>query len=183
MMFDQLTLAKWCLTNLLKFYEFQSGLVLLFVLFTSNFVVFHLKTVSSRMCEHPLTQPKKVFVNFNPGDGFQSGHFAGGSAGLPGHRKNVNIVRFFKAIHDCLWTRIPLSGGKLSTVDLLMEQWVETNPSNICIFPMDICFYCRLMVLRKWLLQMLTAFADVKYGCCQMLDGLVSTHPEWNRTL
>jgi hypothetical protein len=49
------------------------------------------------MCKHPLTQPKKVFVNFNPGDGFQSGHFAGGSAGLPGHRKNVNIVRFFKA--------------------------------------------------------------------------------------
>jgi hypothetical protein len=89
-------LVKWCLTNLLKFYEFQSGLVLLFVLFTSNFVGFHLKTVSSRMCKHPLTQPKKSYMNFNPGDGFQSGHFAGGSAGLPGHRKNVNIVRFLK---------------------------------------------------------------------------------------
>jgi hypothetical protein len=24
---------------------------------------------------------------------------------------------------------------------------------------------------------MLTAFAGVKYGCCRMLDGLVSTHP------
>ncbi len=23
---------------------------------------------------------------------------------------------------------------------------------------------------------MLTALADVKYGCCQMLDGLISTH-------
>jgi hypothetical protein len=26
---------------------------------------------------------------------------------------------------------------------------------------------------------MLMAFADVKYGCLQMLDGLVSTHPTY----
>jgi hypothetical protein len=65
-----------------------------------------------------------------------------------------------------------------STIFKLERQWVENNPSNICIFPMDIRFYRRsLTVLRKRLLRMLTAFADVKYGCCRMLDGLVSTHP------
>jgi hypothetical protein len=48
------------------------------------------------------------------------------------------------------------------------NQWVETNPSNICIFLTDICY------LASWYYT--TAFADVKYGCLWMLDRLVSTH-------
>jgi hypothetical protein len=47
---------------------------------------------------------------------------------------------------------------------------VETNQSNFRIFPMDIC-------LSPPHGTKLTAFADVKYRCCQMLHGLVSTHP------
>jgi hypothetical protein len=48
----------------------------------------------------------------------------------------------------------------------LLEQWVETNPSNICIFPTDICF-SRLLALHWRCL----------YGCFRMLDRLVSSHP------
>jgi len=49
-------------------------------------------------------------------------------------------------------------------------QWVETNPSNICVFPTDIHFY-----LTSWYyangLQMSV------YGCLRMLNGLVSSYP------
>jgi hypothetical protein len=48
-------------------------------------------------------------------------------------------------------------------------QWVETNQSNFRIFPADICF-----LLPHG--TMLMAFADVKYGCCRMLEG-VGLHP------
>jgi hypothetical protein len=52
-----------------------------------------------------------------------------------------------------------------STLDPLL-QWVETNQSNLRIYPTDIRI-SRLMVLRwrHW------------YRCSQMLDGLVSSHP------
>jgi hypothetical protein len=46
-------------------------------------------------------------------------------------------------------------------------QWVEINPSNICIFPTDIRF------IAAW-----CYYANGFYGCCQMSDGLVSSHPE-----
>jgi hypothetical protein len=49
-------------------------------------------------------------------------------------------------------------------------QWVETNPSNICIFPTDMHFISPHGTTLK-------AFVDVKYRCLQMLEGLVYTHP------
>jgi hypothetical protein len=58
---------------------------------------------------------------------------------------------------------------KTALVRLLL-QWMETNQSNFRIYPMDI----RLLPPNG---TMLTAFADVKYKCSWMLDGLVSSHP------
>jgi hypothetical protein len=55
-------------------------------------------------------------------------------------------------------------------IEALSSQWVETNPSNICFFPMDIHCY-----LASWYyangLQMSV------YRCWQMLDWLVSSNP------
>ncbi len=48
-------------------------------------------------------------------------------------------------------------------------QWVETNPSNIRICPMDICF-------AAWWYYADSIDTDVKYGYLQMLNWLVSTH-------
>jgi len=48
-------------------------------------------------------------------------------------------------------------------------QWVETNQSTICISLQTSVTSPHGTIL--------TAFVDVKYGCLQMLDGLVSTHP------
>jgi hypothetical protein len=59
----------------------------------------------------------------------------------------------------------------LATV-LRMLQWVETNPSNIHICPTDICF----AALRYYADGIDT---DVKYGCLQMLDWFVFTHPAY----
>ncbi len=49
-------------------------------------------------------------------------------------------------------------------------QWVETNPSNIRFFPTDICFY-----LASWYYA--NGLRMSVYGCSQMFDGLVSSHP------
>ncbi len=52
-------------------------------------------------------------------------------------------------------------------------QWVETNPSNICFFPMDIQFY-----LTSWYYANHLQMSIL--GCLRMLDGLVSSHPsDW----
>jgi hypothetical protein len=51
------------------------------------------------------------------------------------------------------------------------KQWVENHPSNICICPIDICF-------GAWWYYAEGIDMEVKYGCLQMLDWLVSTHPE-----
>jgi hypothetical protein len=48
------------------------------------------------------------------------------------------------------------------------QQWVETNPSNICIFPKDIHFY-RLMVLHDT--DVHRENTDVR---------LVGFHPPWH---
>jgi len=45
-------------------------------------------------------------------------------------------------------------------------QWVETNQSNFCIYPTDICLLQPHGTTLKALIQML-----------QMLDGFVSSHP------
>jgi hypothetical protein len=50
-------------------------------------------------------------------------------------------------------------------------QWVETNQSNFCIYPTDIC------ILASWYYTE-GVDMDVKYRCLQMLDGLVSSHPK-----
>jgi hypothetical protein len=50
------------------------------------------------------------------------------------------------------------------------NQWVETNRSNICICPTDICF-------TAWWYYTDSIDMDVKYRCLRMLDWLVSTHP------
>jgi hypothetical protein len=47
---------------------------------------------------------------------------------------------------------------------------METNPSKICICPTDICFSACWYYADG-------VDTDVKYGCWQMLDWLVSTHP------
>jgi hypothetical protein len=54
--------------------------------------------------------------------------------------------------------------------DNLHNQWVETNPYNICICPTDICF-------ATWWYYTDGIDTDVKYRCLRMLDWLVSTHP------
>jgi len=46
-------------------------------------------------------------------------------------------------------------------------QRVETNTSNVTLWTS----------VSPPHGTTLTAFADAKYGCCQMLDGLISTHP------
>ncbi len=46
----------------------------------------------------------------------------------------------------------------------------ETNPSNIRIFPTDICFLLPHGTMLK-------ALYRCRYRCLPMLDGLVSTHP------
>jgi len=47
----------------------------------------------------------------------------------------------------------------------VLPQWLETNPSNIRIFPADICF-----IAAWWY------YTNGFYRCWQMLDGLVSSH-------
>ncbi len=77
-----------------------------------------------------------------------------------------------RAIFNCILTR---SRRSLFTKHLLtlkrgkILQWVETNPSNICIFPTDIHFYP-----GSWY------YTNVKYRCLRVLDGLVSTHPKFD---
>jgi hypothetical protein len=51
-----------------------------------------------------------------------------------------------------LFLRRPIQRSPRIDVIKLIDHWVETNPSNILICRTDICF------------------ADVKYGCLQMLD-------------
>jgi hypothetical protein len=46
-------------------------------------------------------------------------------------------------------------------------QWVETNPSNIRIFPTDIHF-----IAAWWF------YADGFYGCSRMLYRFISSHPQ-----
>jgi hypothetical protein len=55
---------------------------------------------------------------------------------------------------------------------MLILQWVETNQSNFRIYPTDIHFSPPHGTT-------LMAFADVKYRCLRMLDGLVSSHPHF----
>ncbi len=47
---------------------------------------------------------------------------------------------------------------------------METSPSNICFFPTDIRFY-----LASWYYA--NGLPMSVYGCLQMLNGLVSSHP------
>jgi hypothetical protein len=57
------------------------------------------------------------------------------------------------------------------------NQWAETNPFNIRICPTDIHF-------AAWWCYPDGIDTDVKYGCLQMLDWLVSTLPvgdEWKK--
>jgi hypothetical protein len=45
-----------------------------------------------------------------------------------------------------------------------MVQWAETNPSNICIFPTDICFLLPHGIMLKVLIRMLIRMlADVRW--------------------
>ncbi len=59
-----------------------------------------------------------------------------------GTNQTVHFHYFFQISSD--FTMSPFLPGtnhiKLF-VSLFLLQWVETNPSNIRIFPMDICFY------------------------------------------
>ncbi len=52
-------------------------------------------------------------------------------------------------------------------------EWVETNPSNIRIFPTDICIILMDIHFIAW-----WYYTNSFYRCCWMLDGLVSSHPE-----
>jgi hypothetical protein len=59
-------------------------------------------------------------------------------------------------------------------------QWVETNPSNICIFLRTSVFSLRTSILSLPDGTKLTAFTYV----ARMLDGLVSSQPRtdpWER--
>ncbi len=68
---------------------------------------------------------------------------------------------------------ISLSAIVLNVILCYVEQWVETNPSNICICPTDIRF-------AAWLYYADSVDMNVKYRCLRMLDWLVSTHPMWS---
>jgi hypothetical protein len=48
---------------------------------------------------------------------------------------------------------------------------------SISMVGTDICFYCGHPFLSPHGTTLM-AFADVKYGCLWMLDGVVSTHPD-----
>jgi len=63
-------------------------------------------------------------------------------------------------------------GGKQNSTEINknLQQWVETNPSNIRFFPTDICFYLTSWYYANGLWMSVC-------GCSQMLDGLVSSHP------
>jgi hypothetical protein len=63
-----------------------------------------------------------------------------------------------------------LSAAMQSIVAPDFSQWVENNLTNIRIFCTDICFYPHGTMLMA-LLQISV------YGCSQMLDLLVSSHP------
>ncbi len=58
-----------------------------------------------------------------------------------------------------------LLGFGAANIDLIViYQWVESNPSNICIFPTDICFLLPHGTMLKALIQMLIQmFADVRW--------------------
>ncbi len=64
-----------------------------------------------------------------------------------------------------------ITDGRTTWAKSICIQWVETNLSNIRIFPTDILFSLRTSVLLLPDGTTLTAF------CCRMLDGLVSSHP------
>jgi hypothetical protein len=49
-----------------------------------------------------------------------------------------------------------------SVVFVIKTQWVETNPSNICIFPTDICFLLPRGTTLKALIWMLGINTDVR---------------------
>jgi len=65
---------------------------------------------------------------------------------------------------------ISLNAIVLNVILCYVEQWVETNPSNICICPTDIRF-------AAWLYYADSVDMNVKYRCLRMLDWLVSTTP------
>ncbi len=50
------------------------------------------------------------------------------------------------------------------------DEWVETNSSNICFFPMDTHFYLVLWYYSNGLRMYV-------YRCLKMLVGLVFSHP------
>jgi len=50
-------------------------------------------------------------------------------------------------------------------------KWVETNQSNFAIYLQTIIFFASCYYTEG-------IDTNVKYGCSQMLDGLVSSHPQ-----
>jgi hypothetical protein len=98
-------------------------------------------------------------------------------------RKGHSWERLGLNFRNILFNRTEVASNKLSLLlEILFQdtqtlqlnlQWVETNPSNICIFPTDICFSLPHGTTLKALIQMFIQ----KYGCSLMLDGLVSSHP------